>query len=54
MVRKKPVVAVFLGGDVKLPSKKDFYPADTLEEAALKAVYLAKDDPRKARERLEG
>ncbi|MBI4802525.1 MAG: acyl-CoA synthetase FdrA [Elusimicrobia bacterium] len=49
---KKPVVAVFLGGDVKLPSKKDFYPADTLEEAALKAVYLAKDNPRKARERL--
>ncbi|MBU2572563.1 MAG: acyl-CoA synthetase FdrA [Elusimicrobia bacterium] len=49
---KKPVVAVFLGGDVKLPSKKDFYPADTLEEAALKAVYLAKGDPRKVRERL--
>jgi FdrA protein len=49
----KPVVAVMLGGDAKLPGKKNFYSARTLEEAALKAVYLAKDGgPHKAKERL--
>ncbi|MFA6434272.1 MAG: acyl-CoA synthetase FdrA [Elusimicrobiales bacterium] len=50
---RKPVVAVLLGGGAKLPGKEDFYSARTLEEAALKAVYLAKDgDTHKARERL--
>ena len=50
---KKPVVSVMLGGDARLPEKKDFYSARTLEEAALKAVYLVKDgSPHKAKERL--
>ncbi|OGR43563.1 MAG: hypothetical protein A2X28_05145 [Elusimicrobia bacterium GWA2_56_46] len=50
---KKPVVSVMLGGDAKLPEKKDFYSARTLEEAALKAVYVAKDgNAHKAKERL--
>ena len=31
---KKPVVAVFLGGEIKEKIKEDFYPAKTLEEAA--------------------
>jgi FdrA protein len=49
----KPVVAVMLGGDAKLPAKKNFYPARTLEEAALKAVYVARDGgAHKAKERL--
>jgi FdrA protein len=39
---KKPVVAVFLGGDIKEKIKDDFYPAKTLEEAALKAACLGK------------
>ncbi len=39
---KKPVVAVFLGGGIKEKIKDDFYPAKTLEEAAYKAVCLAK------------
>ncbi len=39
---KKPVVAVFLGGEIKERIKEDFYPAKTLEEAALKAVCLGK------------
>ena len=38
----KPVVAVFLGGEVKEKIKDDFYPAKTLEEAALKAVCLGR------------
>jgi len=50
---KKPVVSIMLGGDAKLPGKKDFYPAHTLEEAALKAVCLARDgNVHKAKERL--
>ena len=49
----KPVVSVMLGGEASLPGKKDFYPARTLEEAALKAVYLAQDgNAHKAKERL--
>lgn len=49
----KPVVSIMLGGGAKLPGKADFYCAHTLEEAALKAVYIAKDGgTRKARERL--
>jgi len=39
---KKPVVAVFLGGEIKEKVKEDFYPAKTLEEAAYKAVCLGK------------
>ncbi len=39
---KKPVVAVFLGGELKEKIKNDFYPAKTLEEAAYKAVCLGK------------
>jgi len=39
---KKPVVAVFLGGEIKEKIKDDFYPAKTLEEAAYKAVCLGK------------
>ena len=39
---KKPVVAVFLGGEVKDKIKDNFYPARTLEEAAYKAVCLGK------------
>lgn len=39
---RKPVVAVFLGGDIKEKIKEDFYPAKTLEEAALKAACLGK------------
>ncbi|MDD2804312.1 MAG: acyl-CoA synthetase FdrA [Elusimicrobiales bacterium] len=39
---KKPVVAVFLGGDIKEKIKEDFYPAKTLEEAAYKAACLGK------------
>ncbi|HNW44775.1 MAG TPA: acyl-CoA synthetase FdrA [Elusimicrobiales bacterium] len=38
----KPVVAVFLGGEMKEKIKEDFYPAKTLEEAALKAACLGK------------
>lgn len=38
---KKPVVAVFLGGEIK-EKIEDFYPAKTLEEAALKAACLGK------------
>ncbi|MEA3307867.1 MAG: acyl-CoA synthetase FdrA [Elusimicrobiota bacterium] len=40
---KKPIVAVFLGGEVKANLKDNFYFAKTLQEAALKAVYIAKD-----------
>ena len=39
---KKPVVAVFLGGEIKEKIKPDFYPAKTLEEAAFKAACLGK------------
>jgi FdrA protein len=39
---RKPVVAVFLGGEVKDKPKADFYPAKTLEEAAYKAACLGK------------
>ncbi len=39
---RKPVVAVFLGGEIKEKIKDDFYPAKTLEEAAYKAVCLGK------------
>jgi len=39
---KKPVVAVLLGGEIKDKLKDGFYPAKTLEEAALKAVSLGK------------
>jgi FdrA protein len=39
---KKPVVAVLLGGEIKDKVKHDFYPAKTLEEAALKAACLGK------------
>jgi len=39
---RKPVVAVFLGGDVREKIKDDFYPAKTLEEAAYKAACLGK------------
>lgn len=39
---KKPVVAVFLGGEIKEKIKEDFYPARTLEEAAYKAACLGK------------
>jgi len=50
---KKPVVAVFLGGETKEKIKDNFYPAKTLEEAAYKAVCLAKDwDIAKAREMI--
>jgi FdrA protein len=50
---KKPVVSIMLGGDAALPEKKNFYPARTLEEAALKAVCLARDgNTHRARERL--
>jgi FdrA protein len=38
----KPVVAVFLGGEVKEKIKDGFYPAKTLEEAAYKAACLGK------------
>ncbi len=49
----KPVVSIMLGGEATLPGKDDFYCAHTLEEAALKAVYLAKEgNMRKAKERL--
>jgi FdrA protein len=39
---KKPIVAVFLGGDIKV-KHDNFYVAKTLQEAALKAVYVAKE-----------
>ena len=39
---KKPVVAVFIGGEIKEKIKADFYPAKTLEEAAYKAACLGK------------
>jgi FdrA protein len=39
---EKPVVAVFLGGEIKEKIKENFYPARTLEEAAYKAVCLGK------------
>jgi FdrA protein len=39
---RKPVVAVFLGGEIKEKIKEDFYPARTLEEAAYKAVCLSR------------
>jgi len=39
---KKPIVAVFLGGDIKV-KHDNFYVAKTLQEAALKAVYIAKE-----------
>jgi FdrA protein len=39
---KKPVVAVLLGGEITEKVKTDFYPAKTLEEAALKAACLGK------------
>ncbi|MDA8130674.1 MAG: acyl-CoA synthetase FdrA [Elusimicrobia bacterium] len=39
---KKPVVAVLLGGDIKEKVRDGFYPARTLEEAALKASALGK------------
>ncbi len=49
----KPVVSIMLGGEAELPGKDNFYSAHTLEEAALKAVYLARDgNTHKARERL--
>ncbi|OGS12182.1 MAG: hypothetical protein A2234_05355 [Elusimicrobia bacterium RIFOXYA2_FULL_58_8] len=38
----KPVVAVFLGGETGEKIKDNFYPAKTLEDAALKAVCLGK------------
>ncbi len=38
----KPVVAVFLGGEIKEKIKEDFYPAKTLEEAGYKTVCLSK------------
>jgi succinyl-CoA synthetase alpha subunit len=38
---KKPVVSVFLGGELKIPAKKNFINAVTLEQAALKAVSIA-------------
>lgn len=48
---KKPVVAVFLGGEIKEKIKEDFYPAKTLEEAAYKAACLGKGlNAAKARE----
>ena len=40
---KKPIVAVFLGGEFKSKLKDNFYFAKTLQEAALKAVYIAKE-----------
>jgi len=39
---EKPVVAVFLGGEIKEKIKENFFPAKTLEEAAYKAVCLGK------------
>lgn len=39
---KKPVTAIFIGGEIKEKVKEDFYPARTLEEAAYKAVCLSK------------
>ena len=39
---KKPVAAIFLGGEIKGKIKDNFYAANTLEEAALKAVCLSK------------
>ncbi len=39
---RKPVVAVFLGGEIKEKVKENFYPAKTLEEAAFKAACLGK------------
>jgi len=49
---RKPVVSVMLGGAPGLPGKKDFYAVRTLEEAALKAVSLARGGSYKANERL--
>lgn len=50
---EKPVVAVFLGGEVKEKAKGNFYPARTLEEAAYKAVCLSKGwEISKAREMI--
>jgi FdrA protein len=50
---RKPVVAVFLGGEMKEKVKEDFYPAKTLEEAAYKAVCLSRGWPiAKAREMI--
>ncbi|MCG2726638.1 MAG: acyl-CoA synthetase FdrA [Elusimicrobia bacterium] len=40
---KKPIVAVFLGGTLKAKLRDNFYFAKTLQEAALKAVYIAKE-----------
>ena len=40
---KKPIAAVFLGGSLKMKLKDNFYLAKTLQEAALKAVYIAKE-----------
>jgi len=39
---KKPVTAVFLGGEIKERIRENFYSARTLEEAALKAVCLGR------------
>lgn len=48
---RKPVVAVFLGGEIKDKVKDDFYPARTLEEAAYKAAALGKgQEAHKAKE----
>ena len=50
---KKPVAAVFLGGQTAKTVKRDFYPAKTLEEAAFKAVCLAGGESlAKAKERI--
>jgi FdrA protein len=38
----KPMVALFLGGDTAILEEEGIYPAKTLEEAALKAVALAR------------
>ncbi|MBI4655498.1 MAG: acyl-CoA synthetase FdrA [Elusimicrobia bacterium] len=37
---KKPVVSVFLGGELKIPDKKNFYNVPTLEKAAMNAAVL--------------
>ncbi|MDA8244535.1 MAG: acyl-CoA synthetase FdrA [Elusimicrobia bacterium] len=50
---KKPVVAVLLGGEIKEKVRDGFYPARTLEEAALKASALGKgQEAGKAREAI--
>ena len=51
---KKPVVAIFLGGNLKIVEESGAIPATTLEEAALIAVDLAKGNKKNSYKRMFG